>query len=86
LRIYFSEAFEGRLFVAFLALILYFGMTKIMRKQGLFKDYSLTELLYELKKIKIVEMENGKKYMTGVSKKQRELLQNFNLAVPNMST
>jgi hypothetical protein len=46
----------------------------------------LTELLYELKKVKIVELENGKKYMTEVSKKQRELFKQFDIAVPKMFT
>jgi len=86
LRIHSSEALEGRLFLSFLALILHSGVTKIMRGKNLFKDYSLTELLYEFKKIKRVEMENGKIFLTEVSKKQRELFKKFDLSVPNMIT
>lgn len=64
LRVHTLQAVEGRLFLSFLSLILHAALTKIMRVKQLFKNYTITELLYELGKIKIVEMENGRTYLT----------------------
>ncbi len=57
-----------------------------MREKNLFKDYTLIEMLYKLKKIKIVEMENGRKYLTEISKRQKEIFQIFELPLPTFIT
>ena len=44
-----------------------------MREKDLFKHYSIKEIMYELKKLRIVEMHNGLSYLTAISKRQREL-------------
>ncbi|MGC8804366.1 MAG: IS1634 family transposase, partial [Candidatus Ratteibacteria bacterium] len=82
LRIHSQEVLEGRLFVSFLSLILYSALTRTMREKEFFKDYTAPELLSELKKIKMVEMENGRVYFTEVSKKQRDIFQKFGLTIP----
>ena len=85
LRIHSEEAMEGRLFLTFLGVILHSALSRSMREQGLFNKYTVNELLSELKKIRMVEMENGKKFLTEVSKKQREILQKFSLPLPNLT-
>ena len=40
---------DGRLFIKFIALIIYTELSKIMKKKNLFKKYSVKELLKELK-------------------------------------
>jgi hypothetical protein len=44
-----------------------------MREKDLFKHYSIREIMYELKKLRIVEMYNGTSYLTEMSKRQREI-------------
>ena len=70
---------EGRLFISFLSLILYTALSNLIRESGLYKKYTLSEILYELKKIRIVEMLNGKKYLTEITKRQRTLYENLRL-------
>ncbi len=73
LRVRSQEAFEGRLFLDFLALIFYSRISSEMRKEGLNKDLSVQQLMYEFKKIKLIRLGAKKLIITGVSKKQREL-------------
>lgn len=84
LRTHSLETSKGKLFLSFLSLILHSGVCKIMREKDIFKDYTLIELLYELKKIKIVEMENGKIFLTEISKKQKDILKKFDLPIPEI--
>jgi transposase len=53
-----------RLFVMFIALILHTALSNRMKEKEMYKKYTLSEVLYELKKIKVVEMLNGKRYLT----------------------
>jgi len=43
-----EENFEGKLFIQFVALIYLSYIKKVMNEQGLFKNYTLQELLDEL--------------------------------------
>ena len=47
---------EGRLFVKFIETILYQQITKVMKEKDMFKKYSVTELLKELSKIKMISL------------------------------
>jgi transposase len=59
LRGHSKDVINGRLFIKFVSLILYSAIANKMREKDLFKYYSLREIMYELKKLKIVEMHNG---------------------------
>ena len=85
LRIHTQETFEGRLFLDFIALILYAWISKVMRREGISKDLSVQELMYELKKIKRVQLGEKKTVITEVSKKQRELFKAFEIEPPNLT-
>jgi transposase len=49
LRIHTQETFEGKLFLDFVALILYAWISNVMRREGINKAFSVQELMYELK-------------------------------------
>ena len=70
---------EGRLFVKFIATILYQQMTKVMKDNDMFKKYSVTELLKELSKMKMISLPEVGNSTTECSKKQREILEKFNV-------
>jgi aspartate 1-decarboxylase len=52
----------------------------------MFADYSIREMLYELKKIRIVEMKNGKRVLTEISKRQRRIFKTLEVDVPTLNT
>jgi hypothetical protein len=55
-----------------------------MREKDLFKHYSIKEIMYELKKLRIVEMHNGLSYLTEISKRQRELFSKLEVETPTI--
>lgn len=81
-----KDTVEGRLFLKFLSLILYSALGNIMREQHLFKQYSIREIMYELKKLRIVEMSNDTSYLTEVSKRQRKIFEKFDVKIPSLET
>ncbi len=83
LRVHKQETFEGRLFVDFIALIIYSWIKRIMRDEEINKSLTVQELIYELKKIKLIRLGEKKTVITEVSKKQRQLLEKFNIKSPD---
>ena len=86
LRGHSRDVINGRLFIKFIGLILYSALAKKMREQDLFKHYSIREIMYELKKLRIVEMDNGTSYLTEISKRQRELYSKLGVETPVIRT
>jgi transposase len=76
-----KDTVEGRVFLKFLALILYSAIATTMRAQHLFQQYSLRELMYELKKLRLVTMTDETSFLTEVSKRQREIFQKFDVTL-----
>jgi transposase len=72
---------EGRLFVKFIATILYQQITKVMRENDMFKNYSVTELLKELSKWKMISLPDVDDFITECSKRQKDILKKFNIAI-----
>jgi len=70
---------DGRLFVKFIATILYQQITKVMRENDMFKKYSVTELLKELAKIKMIAVPDVEPFTSECSKKQRDILEKFSI-------
>lgn len=85
LRSHSTETIDGRLFIKFIALILYSALDKNLKKDEL-KQYSVREIMYELKKIKVVEMCDGKLYLTEISKRQKDIFKAFNVEIPVLKT
>lgn len=82
LRVSSKEAMEGRIFLSYLSLIIWSAIAKVMKEKELFKNYTVSEVLYELKKLKVVEMIDGRRYLTEISKKQRFLYEKFDISIP----
>lgn len=82
LRVHTQEAVEGRLFLCFITLILYSWINRRMTEQSLYKDYTVQEIIYELKKIKLLRLDDNRTLTTEISKKQRELFKSFQLDPP----
>ncbi len=80
------DAIEGRLFIKFLSLILYAALGNVMREHDLFKTYTVKELMYELKKLKIVEFYDGKSYLTEISKRQKDIFRKLEIGIPHLKT
>lgn len=53
-----------------------------MKEQDLYKSYTLSEVIYELKKLRAVTLNSGKSYLTEISKKQKMLLEKFDVPIP----
>ena len=84
LRVHSKENMDGRLFISFITLILYSWITKVMREKKLNKKYTIEEVMYEMKKLKIIELENKKKIITEISKNQRYLFKKIINDVPKL--
>jgi hypothetical protein len=76
-RLYIStrEQAEGRLFLAFLALIISSDLDRRMRQAGLYKQYTTAEIFAELAKIRALRLANGEVKLLEISKTQRTLLE-----------
>lgn len=86
LRVSSTESINGRLFINFLVLICISHVTKIMSSKDLFKKLTINELLMELKKLKIVTMHEGTKYLCEMTKKQKMIFDKFNIPYPKIET
>jgi transposase len=58
LRSHSKYSMDGRLFIKFIALIIYMQITKAVKDNKLFEKYSISELLRELAKLKITYLNN----------------------------
>jgi transposase len=79
LRSHSKTAAEGRLFVKFIATIIYQQITKVMREKEMFKKFSVIELLKELSKIKRIAVPEIEPFTSECSKTQKDILAKFNI-------
>lgn len=82
LRVHSRETMEGRLFITFMTLIFSSWLHKTMREKDLSNKYTIDELMYELKKLKIIELQNQRKVLTEISKTQKDLFKKLVNEVP----
>ena len=69
---------DARLFIKFLSLIIQSQIMRIMREEGLFKTYTMRELLLGLKKVKYAKI-NDEIFISEVSKKNRKIFEAFQI-------
>ncbi|MCX6697088.1 MAG: IS1634 family transposase [Methanoregula sp.] len=74
-----DETVKGFLFVSFLGMILRTKIHLLMNENGLAKQFSVDSMLLELEKIKKFQFVNGDIMVSAVSKKNRTILETFNL-------
>jgi transposase len=79
LRVHSQYNADAKIFIKFIGLIIQSEILKTMKKNKLFKHYSARELLFELKKIKRTETKE-QKIISEISKKQRLILEAFNIS------
>ena len=78
-----EENLEGKLFVQFVALIYLSYINKVMNEQGLYRNYTLYELLDELDVIECFEQPGHSATVGEITKKQKDLYAAFGVAVPS---
>jgi transposase len=85
LRSHSNETMERKLFMLFITLILYVALDRIMVSKGLYKGRSLSNIIYELKKLKAIKTNNGKKFLTDMSKTQKTIYKEFEVPLPEIT-
>ncbi|MGB9687076.1 MAG: IS1634 family transposase [Rectinema subterraneum] len=78
-----EENLEGKLFVQFVALMYLSYINKVMNEQGLYKHYTLHELLDELDVIECFEQPGHTAGIGEITQKQKNLYSAFGVAVPS---
>jgi len=81
LRVHSDTAIQGKLFVKFIALILYMKMSKTMKENKMFDKLTVREVLLELRKIKKTFIDQDTNILNEITKKQRLILDCFKLEV-----
>jgi transposase len=79
LRSHSGTAVEGRLFVKFIATVIYQQIRKVMRENDMFKKYSAIEMLKELSKIKRIVVPEIEPFTSECSKTQKDIFSKFNI-------
>lgn len=81
LRVHSDNAMQGKLFVGFLASILMAEINKTMDRHGLYKKYTMKELVNLLAKLRVQDI-NGRRILYPVSKEQRIVYEAFDVELP----
>ena len=84
LRIHNDATLHGKLFVIYISLILKSHINKIMRENNLYRNYTIIELLKEVNKIKKVELNEKKCYLTDITSKHQKIYSAFGIEPPNI--
>lgn len=86
LRVNTREKVEGSLFITYLSSILLSYIENKIRFDEVLKGYTKREIIYELKKLKMIRYENGLNILTEVSKRAKDIFKAFNIEVPGEKT
>ena len=79
MRVKSRKTLEGRLFLLFLAIIVYTQISNTLKKSKVRNKFTVRGLFKELNKLKIIKMMNGKTYLSEISKKQRDIFKIFGI-------
>lgn len=82
LHVHSDKAMQGRIFIGFIALILTSYIRNVMQQHSLYKTFTFSSLLAELKKLKIVLFSGNTSLITEYTKKQKAIFRAFQLALP----
>jgi transposase len=86
LRTHGTQRMQGKMFVTFLALILYSALSNTIQSHKLLQKYTVQEIMLELKKIRLFITKSAHKpLLSEISKKQRAILDAFNLNPNDLS-
>ena len=79
-----EESLDGKLFVQFVALMLVSWIHKVMKEQGLYKNWTMQQILDEMDCIERYEQEGKRPHYGEITGKQRTLYECFGLSAPDM--
>jgi transposase len=82
LRVHSELAMTGRIFLCFLSLILHSWIDRRMQETHLYKRWTQEEVMYELKRLKIIEFTSRKSILTEISKNQSYIFKVFQIPFP----
>ncbi len=85
LRVHSDDAMSGRIFISFIALVLVSWLDKKMKEKNLYKNYTQEEVMWELKRLKIIEL-GEKNILSEISKKQNDLFKQLEVPLPTAQT
>lgn len=86
IRVNSRKRVDGKLLIIFISLILISYMNKIKNKSDKLNGLSKQQLIYELKKIKVIKYKNDLEVVTQISKTAREIFECFNIEIPKINT
>ncbi len=84
LRTHNKDTTNGRLFVKFIALIQHSKILSTIKNDDKLKNYSLNEIMSELKKLKLNYFGDDKIILTELTKKQKLIFKAFNIDINNI--
>jgi transposase len=79
-----GKRFSSKAIIAFIALILNSHIHHVMSVENIYKQYTKSKLLADINRIKVFHDEDGKYHLKTLTKKQRDILQNFKIEIPNI--
>jgi transposase len=85
LRTHSDQTTRGKLFIRFIALIIYAEISLTMKREKLFKKMSVKELIAELTKLKKTKFKGKKTIYSVLSKRQKIILKAFNIDIEQFS-
>jgi hypothetical protein len=77
-----DQSAAGRLFLAFLALVLHGELEQRLRDGGLLRKMSVPQFLAQMRKITSVRMASGTRHLLEISKRNRDLLAAVGVPLP----
>lgn len=80
IRTHNTESSDGKMFIAFVSLILRSILENIISTYNRKNNMTIEKVIKELSKIRVVSFANGKSLLNPITKKQREILQEFGLS------
>ena len=80
IRMHTKETMDGRIFIQFIALLLTTRLKQVMNDAGWYKDYNLQEIINEMKSMREIRIEGGrKKHFTEPTPLQRRVISLYGL-------
>jgi transposase len=83
LRVNQESRVRGSLFITFLSLILLSHIENKIRESNVLKKMTKQEIFYELKKIKITQFNDGFHLINEVSRKSKDIFNEFSIVIPD---
>ena len=83
LHVHSDAAMEGRIFIGFLALIFTSYIRNVMREKDLYRLFTFSSLIGELKKQKCIRFSNGNEQLTELTAKQKAIFKAFHFDDPS---